>query len=282
MRKTKIICTLGPAVDSEEMVKKLILSGMDCARLNFSHGNHEEQRLRIQTVRRASDELGHPVAILLDTKGPEIRLCTFQNHYADLQEQGQEFTLACEDCVGTREKVGITFHRLASYVGPGTRILIDDGRIELSVNYLQGGDVVCKVINGGRVSDHKSVNIPNVPIDMPYLSDTDRSDLRFGVEQGVDFVAASFVRTADDMRQLRSFLHSCGGEHIQCIAKIENMQGIHNFDEILDLSDGVMVARGDMGVEVPYQMLPAIQKRLIDRCYSRAKRWSPPPRCSNR
>ncbi len=270
MRKTKIICTLGPAVDSEEMVKKLILSGMDCARLNFSHGDHEEQRLRIQTVRKTSDELGHPVAILLDTKGPEIRLCTFQNHYADLQT-GQEFTLACEECVGTQDKVGITFQRLASYVGPGTRILIDDGRIELSVSSLQGGDVVCQVINGGRVSDHKSVNIPNVPIDMPYLSDTDRSDLRFGVEQGVDFVAASFVRTADDMRQLRSFLHSCGGEHIQCIAKIENMQGIHNFDEILDLSDGVMVARGDMGVEVPYQMLPAIQKQLIDRCYSRGK-----------
>lgn len=270
MRKTKIICTLGPAVDSEEMVKKLILSGMDCARLNFSHGGHEEQRLRIQTVRKASDELGRPVAILLDTKGPEIRLLNFRDHYVDLTA-GQEFTLSCEDCVGTQEKVGVTFRRLAQYVNPGTRILIDDGRIELSVVSLKGEDVVCRVINGGRISDHKSVNVPNVSIDMPYLSDTDRSDLRFGVEQGVDFVAGSFVRTADDMRELRSFLDSCGGEHVQCIAKIENMEGIHNFDEILNLSDGVMVARGDMGVEVPYQMLPAIQKQLIDRCYSRGK-----------
>ena len=270
MRKTKIICTLGPAVDSEEMVKKLILSGMDCARLNFSHGGHEEQRLRIQTVRKASDELGRPVAILLDTKGPEIRLLTFRDHYVDLTA-GQEFTLSCEDCVGTQEKVGVTFRRLAQYVNPGTRILIDDGRIELSVVSIKGEDVVCRVINGGRISDHKSVNVPNVSIDMPYLSDTDRSDLRFGVEQGVDFVAGSFVRTADDMRELRSFLDSCGGEHVQCIAKIENMEGIHNFDEILNLSDGVMVARGDMGVEVPYQMLPAIQKQLIDRCYSRGK-----------
>ena len=149
--------------------------------------------------------------------------------------------------------------------------LIDDGKIELVVVSLQGEDVICRVINGGRVSDHKSVNIPNVQIDMPYLSDTDRSDLRFGVEQQVDFIAASFVRTPDDMRELRSYLKECGGESIQCIAKIENMQGIHNFEEILKLSDGMMVARGDMGVEVPYQLLPAIQKQLIDQCYSQGK-----------
>ena len=270
MRKTKIICTLGPSVDSEEMIRQLICSGMDCARLNISHGNHEQQQRRVQLVRKVGAELGHPVAVLLDTKGPEIRLLSFQNGFAELQT-GQQFVLSASDCVGNEEKVGVTYKRLAQFVTEGTRILIDDGKIELVVVSLQGEDVICRVINGGRVSDHKSVNIPNVQIDMPYLSDTDRSDLRFGVEQQVDFIAASFVRTPDDMRELRSYLKECGGESIQCIAKIENMQGIHNFEEILKLSDGIMVARGDMGVEVPYQLLPAIQKQLIDQCYSQGK-----------
>ena len=270
MRKTKIICTLGPAVDRVEMIEQLIQHGMDCARLNFSHGNHEEQRRRVEMVRRVGEKMGRAVALLLDTKGPEIRLLSFQNGYVELKT-GQKFTLACEQGPGDEKSVGITYKKLARFVTEGTRILIDDGKIELCVDSLEGDDVICRVINGGRVSDHKSVNIPNVQIDMPYLSDTDRRDLQFGVEQQVDFIAASFVRSADDMRELRSFLKECGGEQIQCIAKIENMQGIHNFDEILALSDGIMVARGDMGVEVPYQLLPAIQKQLIDRCYHQGK-----------
>lgn len=270
MRKTKIICTLGPAVDRKEMIRQLIQKGMNCARLNFSHGNHEEQRRRVEMVRRVGEEMGCPVALLLDTKGPEIRLLSFQNGFAELKT-GQSFTLTCDDCMGDENRVGITYKWLARFVAEGAQILIDDGKIELCVVDQKGGDVVCRVVNGGCLSDHKSVNIPNVQIDMPYLSDTDRSDLRFGVEQQVDFIAASFVRSADDMRELRSFLKECGGESIQCIAKIENMQGIHNFDDILELSDGIMVARGDMGVEVPYPMLPAIQKQLIDRCYHQGK-----------
>lgn len=270
MRKTKIICTLGPAVDSEGMIELLIQNGMDCARLNFSHGDHEEQKRRVEMVRRVGDRLGRHIAILLDTKGPEIRLLSFAEGSAQLQT-GQTFVLTPNACQGDGSRVGITYKHLAQFVNQGTRILIDDGKIELEVLRLEQEDVVCQVINGGKVSDHKSVNIPNVQIDMPYLSETDRRDIRFGVEQQVDFIAASFVRSPDDVRELKDYLKECGGKSIQCVSKIENMQGIHHFDEILDLSDGIMVARGDMGVEVPYQLLPAIQKQLIDRCYQRGK-----------
>lgn len=270
MRKTKIICTMGPAVDSDEAIRSLIGGGMDCARFNFSHGSHEEQKVRMDRVKRISSELDRPIALLLDTKGPEIRLRDFEEGSVIL-EAGQSFTLTTSSEPGTSEGIGLSYNGLASCVSIGTRILIDDGKIAMFVEKIDGTSVVCRVINGGKISNRKSINIPNLNIPMPYISETDKSDILFGISQDVDFIAASFTRTADDIRKLRKLLDDNGGRRIQIIAKIENTQGIENLDEILNLSDGIMVARGDMGVEIPFRELPGIQKTIIEKCYLAGK-----------
>lgn len=270
MRKTKIICTMGPAVDNDDAIRSLINNGMDCARFNFSHGSHEEQRTRMDRVKRVSAELNRPIALLLDTKGPEIRLRDFAEGSVVL-EPGQSFTLSTSTEPGTIEGIGLTYGGLASCVSIGTRILIDDGKIAMFVEKIDGTDVVCRVINGGTISNRKSINIPNLDIPMPYISETDKNDILFGISQDVDFVAASFTRTADDIRKMRKLLDDNGGKKIQIIAKIENTQGIENLDAILDLADGIMVARGDMGVEIPFRELPGIQKSIIEKCYRAGK-----------
>ena len=271
MRKTKIICTLGPAVDSDERITQIINAGMDCARLNFSHGTHEEQEVRLNRVRRIAGELNRHIPILLDTKGPEIRLKDFENGSV-VVEKGSLFTFDTDkETPGTKERIGLTYDKLAQNVEVGTKILVDDGKIELKVTAIKGSKVICKVITGGKLSNHKSINIPNVEIPMPYLNDVDKSDLLFGIEHNVEYIAASFVRCADDLKKLRKFLKDNGGQDIKVISKIENGQGINNFDEILELSDGIMVARGDMGVEINFEKIPAIQKMMIEKCNREGK-----------
>lgn len=271
MRKTKIICTLGPAVDSDERITQIINAGMDCARLNFSHGTHEEQEVRLNRVRRIAGELNRHIPILLDTKGPEIRLKDFEGGSV-IVEKGSLFTFDTDkETPGTKERIGLTYDKLAKNVEAGTKILVDDGKIELKVTAIKGSKVICKVITGGKLSNHKSINIPNVEIPMPYLNDVDKSDLLFGIEHNVEYIAASFVRCADDLKKLRKFLKDNGGQDIKVISKIENGQGINNFDEILELSDGIMVARGDMGVEINFEKIPAIQKMMIEKCNREGK-----------
>ena len=271
MRKTKIICTLGPAVDDDIMITKLIQAGMDCARLNFSHGTHEEQKARIDRVRRICHEIDMPVAILLDTKGPEIRVQTFENGSVIL-EKGQTFTLDTNrDIPGDNTRVSLTYDKLSKYVSEGTTILIDDGKIGLKVMKTSGDKVICKVTNGGKLSNRKSINLPNQEIPMPYISETDKADILFGISQNVDYIAASFVRTPDDVKKLRKLLNDNGGSHIQIISKIENGQGVNNLEEIIDLSDGIMVARGDLGVEIAFEKIPSLQKRMIDLCNHKGK-----------
>lgn len=271
MRKTKIICTLGPAVDSDERITQIINAGMDCARLNFSHGTHEEQEVRLNRVRRIAGELNRHIPILLDTKGPEIRLKDFENGSV-VVEKGSLFTFDTDkETPGTKERIGLTYDKLAKNVEVGTKILVDDGKIELKVTAIKGSKVICKVITGGKLSNHKSINIPNVEIPMPYLNDVDKSDLLFGIEHNVEYIAASFVRCADDLKKLRKFLKDNGGQDIKVISKIENGQGINNFEEILELSDGIMVARGDMGVEINFEKIPAIQKMMIEKCNREGK-----------
>ena len=271
MRKTKIICTLGPAVDSDERITQIINAGMDCARLNFSHGTHEEQEVRLNRVRRIAGELNRHIPILLDTKGPEIRLKDFENGSV-IVEKGSLFTFDTDkETPGTKERIGLTYDKLAKNVEAGTRILVDDGKIDLKVTAIKGSKVICKVVTGGKLSNHKSINIPNVEIPMPYLNDVDKSDLLFGIEHNVEYIAASFVRCADDLKKLRKFLKDNGGQDIKIISKIENGQGINNFDEILELSDGIMVARGDMGVEINFEKIPAIQKMMIEKCNREGK-----------
>lgn len=269
--KTKIICTLGPAVDSDERITQIINAGMDCARLNFSHGTHEEQEVRLNRVRRIAGELNRHIPILLDTKGPEIRLKDFEGGSV-IVEKGSLFTFDTDkETPGTKERIGLTYDKLAKNVEVGTRILVDDGKIDLKVTAIKGSKVICKVVTGGKLSNHKSINIPNVEIPMPYLNDVDKSDLLFGIEHNVEYIAASFVRCADDLKKLRKFLKDNGGQDIKIISKIENGQGINNFDEILELSDGIMVARGDMGVEINFEKIPAIQKMMIEKCNREGK-----------
>ena len=270
MRKTKIICTLGPAVDDETKLRQMIENGMNCCRLNFSHGTHEEQKVRIDRIKHIREELKVNLPILLDTKGPEIRLKDFENGSVELVS-GQDFTLSTGDALGTASGIPLTYSKLAQSVRVGTRILIDDGKIAMDVKEIQGDNVVCTVVNGGRISNHKSINVPNVVIPMPYMSDVDKSDILFGIEQGVDYIAASFVRTAADVHQLRDFLVENGAPTVRIISKIENVQGVERMDEIIDASDGIMVARGDLGVEIPFRELPSIQKEMIKKCYLKGK-----------
>ena len=271
MRKTKIICTIGPAVESDEMIRALIENGMDAARMNFSHGSHEEHRARIERVRRIAEELGTSIPIVLDTKGPEIRTKDFKDGAAILRE-GSLFTLyANRDEDGDENGVTITYPYLAEDVEKGTRILIDDGLCSLVVEKIEDGNVICRVQSGGRVSNHKSINVPGVDIDMPFISDTDRSDILFGIEMDIEFIAASFVRTAEDVKRIRKLLAVNKADNIRIISKIECKSGIDNLDAIIKESDGVMVARGDLGVEIPFKELPAIQKNIIRKCYESGK-----------
>jgi pyruvate kinase len=270
VRKTKIICTLGPATEEPEVLEALIKAGMNVARLNFSHGTHEEQKEKLEKLRAAREKLGMPVAALMDTKGPEIRLKEFAEGSVILEE-GQDFVLTTEEVVGDGKRVSITYKKLPQDVEVGTHILIDDGLIEMVVTALNDTDITCKVLNGGKVSNKKGVNVPNVELSMEYVSPKDYKDIVFAVKEDFDFIAASFVRTADDVREIRNILHELGGDDIQIIAKIENNQGIEHIDEIIEAADGVMVARGDMGVEIPMEEVPVIQKVIIKKVYSAGK-----------
>lgn len=270
MRKTKIICTMGPATDDDEVLRALMLSGMDVARLNFSHGTHEEALVRINRIKRIREELDIPVAVLLDTKGPEIRLKTFKDGKVELKE-GQKFTLCTDDVEGDNKQVSITYDRLPRDVTAGNKILIDDGLIELEVLSVNSTRITCTVKNGGVISDRKGINVPNVSLSMPYMSKKDEEDILFGIEQDVDFIAASFVRTADDIKEIKNILINNGGRSIRIIAKIENAEGVENIDAIIRESHGIMVARGDMGVEIDMQDLPVIQKSLIKKTYRAGK-----------
>ncbi len=272
MRKTKIICTMGPAVDDEEKLKELMLNGMDAARFNFSHGTHEEHRTRMERVRKVAGQIGMQIPFILDTKGPEIRVKNFKGGKVVL-EKGQLFTLygGDNDDLGDENGVPVTFPYLTEDVVPGDTVLIDDGLVSMVVEEKKGKDLICRVLNPGKVSDHKSINIPGVDIDQSFISEADRADLLFGIEMGVDFVAASFVRSANDVRRLRKLLNANGGERIRIIAKLENRSGVDHLDEILEIVVGFMVAWGDMGVEIQFRELPSIQKRIIDRCYEKGK-----------
>lgn len=270
MRKTKIICTMGPSTDEPGVLKKLIMAGMDVARLNFSHGTHEQQGARMDAIKAVREECHKPVAILLDTKGPEIRVRDFEGGKVML-ETGQDFTLTGDDIMGNNTRASITFADLYKDVTVGTKILIDDGLIEMHVKEIKGTDIVCTVINGGYVSNHKGVNVPGAHINMEFLSEIDKSDIIFGIENDVDFVAASFVRCADDVRQIRSLLNENGGKAIKIISKIENQEGLDNIDEIIEVSDAIMVARGDMGVELPDEEVPIAQKVIIKKVYEAGK-----------
>lgn len=261
MRKTKIICTLGPSTEDENILRELILAGMDVARINMSHGTHEEHKSKMEKIKKLRKELNKPVAILLDTKGPEIRTGDFQKRV--ILKTGQSFTLTTEECIGNEEKCSITFKNLPNDVEIGTKILIDDGLIELKVVSKTPTDIKCLVINGGPVSSHKGINVPGVFLSLPFMSERDKNDIRFGVEQDIDFIAASFTRNANDINEMKSVLSSFGGEDIRIIAKIENKDGVDNIDEILRVADGVMVARGDLGVEIPIAEVPIIQKKII-------------------
>ena len=270
MRKTKIVCTLGPASASEEVMEAMLNAGMNVARLNFSHGDHEGHGRTIDTFRKVRDKVGVAAAVMLDTKGPEIRTGKFE-HGKVMLEEDQEFTLTTENILGNAKITSITYKDLPSELREGDFVLVDDGKIKLQVLATTETEVRCRVVIGGLVSNHKGINIPKIALNMEYLSQKDKEDLLFGIEKDVDYIAASFVRKAADVEALRTFLDVNGGSKIKIISKIENLEGIDNFEEILDLSDGIMVARGDMGVEVDFERLPGIQKRFIKRCQQRGK-----------
>ena len=261
MRKTKIICTLGPASESEEMIGKLIDAGMDVARFNFSHGTHEEQARKFERLKKVRIEKNLPVAALLDTKGPEIRTRDFKDGKIQL-EAGQKFTLTTRELDGDNTIASVTYKNLPKDVKVGGSILIDDGLIELRVDEIKGTEILCTVINGGPVSNHKGINVPGADLSMPFISEQDRSDIEFGCVLGFDYIAASFTRTADDIREIRKILAQYKSK-IKIIAKIESVQGVNHLEEILDEADGIMVARGDLGVEVPLEEVPALQKKMI-------------------
>ena len=269
MRKTKIICTIGPASESEERLRELMLAGMNVARFNFSHGSHEEHKAKFDRVIKVSSELKLPVATLLDTKGPEIRLKDIEGGKTELVS-GQKFILTTEEILGNNEKVTITYKGLKDVINVGTTILIDDGLIEMVVDEINETDIICSVVNGGPISNHKGVNIPGAALSMPYISDVDRSDIMFGCDMDFDFLAASFVRCKEDILEVRKIIEE-HGSHMKIIAKIENTQGIRNLDEILEAADGIMVARGDMGVEIPMEEVPIVQKQMIKKAEALGK-----------
>ena len=270
MRKTKIICTLGPSTDQDGVLETLILEGMNVARFNFSHGAHEEQKVRLEQLKELRKKHNKPIAALLDTKGPEIRLKCFENDSVILEPE-QQFTLGVGDFLGNQERVAITYERLFEDVKVGDSILIDDGLIGLIVEKIEGTDIICRVKNGGKISNRKGINVPGVEVNMPFISQKDFDDILFGIKEGFDFIAASFTRTADDVHKIRKILVDNNGENIKIIAKIENQQGVDNIDAIIEAADGIMVARGDMGVEIPLEVVPVIQKMIISKVYSEGK-----------
>ena len=269
MRKTKIICTLGPSTDKDGVLRELIANGMNVARFNFSHGSHEEHKGRLDLLKSLREELGKPVAALLDTKGPEIRLKDFKNG-TEMLEAGQTFTLTTRDVEGTKEICSITYKDLPQDVAPGGTIMLDDGLIKLQIQTVNDTDIVCTVLNNGKIKNKKGVNVPGVHLSMPYMSQRDKDDIIFGIEQGFDFIAASFVRTAQDVYEIRNLLNEYDS-NIRIIAKIENREGVNNIDSILAAADAVMVARGDLGVEIDFTELPGIQKTIIERSFSFGK-----------
>ncbi|GGA52786.1 pyruvate kinase [Paenibacillus physcomitrellae] len=265
MRKTKIVCTIGPSSESLENTKKLIMAGMNVARLNFSHGDFEEHGNRIKNIRQANQELGKSVAILLDTKGPEIRTGKLAVEPIELV-QDEFVTLTTEEILGDQNRISVTYKDLPNDVEVGSTILIDDGLIGLTVVDIQGTEIKCRIVNGGTIKSKKGVNVPGVAISLPGITEKDANDIVFGIEQNIDFIAASFVRKASDVLEIRALLEKHNASHIQIISKIENQQGVENLDEILEVSDGLMVARGDLGVEIPAEDVPLVQKMMIEKC----------------
>ena len=269
-RRTKIVCTLGPAVSDRDTLRELMKRGMNCARLNFSHGNHEEHLVRVNMIKELREELGVQVALMLDTKGPEIRTKTSPQGVLEL-EKGAAFTLYCTEKEGSIAGVSITYENLCHEISVGTKILIDDGLIELAVTSISGEDIHCQVVNGGALGNNKSINLPGVSINLPSMTPRDIADIAFGAQQDFDFIAASFVRKASDVEAIRQVLQEHGGEDIRIISKIENQEGVQNAVQIIEASDGIMVARGDLGVEIPAEEVPMVQKMLISECVRRGK-----------
>jgi len=266
MKKTKIVCTIGPASEKEETLRQLFMNGLNVARLNFSHGTYEEHKKRIDTIKKLRDELDLPIGIMLDTKGPEIRIGTFKEEEIELAD-GDSFTLTTREIVGDKTKVQVSYKGLPKDVTKGSRILIDDGLVELEVKEIvDGTDIVCKVLNGGTIKDHKGVNVPNVSINLPAITEKDIEDIKFGIDNEIDFIAASFIRKASDVLEIRKILEENNGEYIEIISKIESQEGVDNIDEIIEASDGIMVARGDLGVEILTEEIPLIQKQIIKKC----------------
>ena len=271
MRKTKIICTIGPACENAEILEKMCLNGMNVARLNFSHGTHEEHQSKIDLIKEVRVKLKLPVPIMLDTKGPEYRIKTFENKKISLSD-GDKFTFTTDDVIGDQTKVSVNYENLTEELNIGDVIMVNNGLVKFKVDEISGKDIHCTVIAGGEVSDRKSMNFPNKVLTHDYLSDQDKEDLLFGIKNGIDFVAASFVSSKSDVEAVRNFLNENGGEEIDIIAKIENRAGVDNIDEICELADGIMVARGDLGVEIPFVEVPSVQKYLIKKCRLLGKR----------
>ena len=270
IKKTKIVCTLGPVSENEETLRELIKNGLNVCRLNFSHGSHEEHKGRMDLVKKLREELNMPTAILLDTKGPEIRTGKFDAPEV-LLEEGQTFTITMKDVMGNKEMCTVSYKGLANDVKAGDTILIDDGLVGLTVKEINGDDIVCEVQNSGIVKNHKGVNVPGVKVNLPAITEKDRSDIEFGIEQGIDFIAASFVRKVSDVLAIREILEENNATHIKIISKIENQEGVDNLDEIIEVSDGIMVARGDLGVEIPTEEIPVVQKLMIKKCNEAGK-----------
>lgn len=271
MKKTKVVCTMGPNTNDKEVMRKLIQNGMDVARFNFSHGDHEEQKSRMDLLKELREEEHAHTAILLDTKGPEIRTGLLKDGKKVTLQEGNTFVLTMEDIVGDDTKVSLSYKGLAEDVQQGTVILIDDGLIGLKVKEIVDQDIVCEIVNGGELGERKGVNVPNVPVRLPAITEKDKEDIKFGVEQDIDFIAASFVRNAECVLEIRAFLKELDAPYIPIIAKIENAEGIRNIDEIIRAADGIMVARGDMGVEIPAEEVPYLQKMLIQKCNNNFK-----------
>ena len=267
LRKTKIVGTIGPASESEEMLTKLFETGLNVARINFSHGGYEENKEKIENVKKVREKLNKPLALLLDTKGPEIRTGMLETgNEKVLVEQGQTFTFINDEIVGNNTKVSISYKELYKEVKVGSKLLVDDGALEFEVTEIKERDIICKALNNGKLGSRKTVNVPNVKLELPALTQKDIDDITQGIKAGFDYIAASFVRKKSDVQEIRELLNKNGGEKIKIISKIENQEGIDNFEEILEVSDGIMVARGDMGVEIPMEQVPIVQKYFIKRC----------------
>ena len=271
MRRTKIVCTIGPASQSEETIAGLCRAGMNVARLNFSHNTHEDHKARMDTIKKVRRELGLPIAIMLDTKGPEYRIKTFEGGRIHLSD-GDRFTFTTDEILGNRERVSVSYAKLPEELSAGDTILLNNGLLTFLVERIEGSDIECRVICGGELSDRKSMSFPGKVMKQPYLSEQDKKDIKFGVENGIDYIACSFVSCKQDLIDVRDYMHELGAEGIELIAKIENQSGVDNIEEICQYCDGIMVARGDMGVEIPFEHLPAIQKKLITKCRLLGKR----------